>query len=160
MPITVEPTIIPDLEEAQVAELRRLLSRDSDVGERRGIHQIKVPDRLYSLLLKIVQDLAEGKAVSLTSAAPEMTTQEDESFLGMSRQFLVRLLDRGEIAFHRVGTHRRVYLQDLISFRKERDRRRHEAIAQMAREAVKDGVYEDELVVVLDACVHRAVPAN
>src|ERR1022692_1660252 len=127
MPVTVEPTIIPDLEEAQVAELRRLLSRDSGVGERRGIHQIKLPDRLYRLLLKIVQDLAEGKAVSLTSAAQEMTTQEAASFLGVSRQFLVRLLDEGKIAFHRVGTHRRVYFQDLISFRKERDRRRHKA---------------------------------
>jgi hypothetical protein len=31
----------------------------------------------------------------------------------------------------------------LISFRKERDRRRHEAIEQMARDAVKDGIYDE-----------------
>ena len=71
-----------------------------------------------------------------------MTTQEATSFLGVSRQFVVRLLDEGKISFHRVGTHRRIYLQDLISFRKERDVRRHHAIEQMAREAVKDGVYD------------------
>jgi hypothetical protein len=31
----------------------------------------------------------------------------------------------------------------LISFRNERDRRRHEVIEQMARDAVKDGVYDE-----------------
>jgi excisionase family DNA binding protein len=93
--------------------------------------------------MKIIEDLAGGKAVSLTSAAQEMTTQQAANFLGVSRQFLVRLLDEGKIPFHRAGTHRRVYFQDLISFRKERDRRRHEAIEQMARDAVKDGIYDE-----------------
>jgi excisionase family DNA binding protein len=72
-----------------------------------------------------------------------MTTQEAASFPGVSRQFLVQLLDQGSVPFHRAGTHRRVYFQDLISFRKERDRRRHEAIEQMARDAVNDGVYDE-----------------
>jgi excisionase family DNA binding protein len=93
--------------------------------------------------VRIVNDLADGKAVSLTSGAQEMTTQQAANFLGVSRQFLVRILDEGKIPFHRAGTHRRVYLQDLISFRKERDRRRHEAIAEIARDAVKDGVYDE-----------------
>jgi excisionase family DNA binding protein len=143
MPSTLEPAIIAETDEAQIAELRQFLSRSSGGSRRPRTHQIKLPDNLYRLLLKIVQDLADGKAVSLTSAAQEMTTQEAANFLGVSRQFLVRLLDAGKIAFHRVGTHRRVYLQDLISFRKERDRRRHDAIKQIAREAVKDGVYDE-----------------
>jgi len=48
-----------------------------------------------------------------------------------------------KIPFHRAGTHRRVYLQDVIAFRSERDRRRHEAIGQMSREALNDDV-DDE----------------
>ena len=143
MPSTLEPTIISEPDEAEIAELRRFLSVSSGESSRSGVHQIKLPDSLYRLLLKIVQDLADGKAVSLTSAAQELTTQEAAGFLGVSRQFLVRLLDEGKIPFHRVGTHRRVYLQDLISFRTERDQRRHEAIRQMAREAMADGVYDE-----------------
>jgi len=98
---------------------------------------------LYRVLIKIVQDLSDGKAVSLTSAAQELTTQEAASFLGCSRQFLVRLLDGGQIPFHRVGTHRRVYLRDLTAFRRQRDLNRHEAIRRMARDAVADGVYDE-----------------
>lgn len=142
MPSILDPTTISEAHEAEVAELQRRLAGDRPTG-RRGLHEIALPDKLYRLLLKIVEDLADGKAVSLTSAAQEMTSQQAANFLGVSRQFLVRLLDEGKIPFHRAGTHRRVYLQDLIAFRKERDRRRHEAIRQMARDAVKDGVYDE-----------------
>jgi excisionase family DNA binding protein len=143
MPSILEPAIISEADEAQVAELRRFLANSGRESGRSGIHQIKLPDSLYRLLLKIVQELADGKAVSLTSAAQELSSQEAASFLGVSRQFLVRLLDEGKIHFHRAGTHRRVYLQDLISFRKERDQHRHQAVEQMARDAVADGVYDE-----------------
>jgi excisionase family DNA binding protein len=142
MPSLLNPVAISETQEAEVAELLRCVG-DHGAKARGGLHHIALPNRLYRLLMKILNDLADGKAVSLTSAAQEMTTQEAASFLGVSRQFLVRLLDEGKIPFHRTGTHRRVYFQDLISFRKERDRRRHVAIEQMARDAVKDGVYDE-----------------
>ena len=135
-------TLVPYSDQAQIAELRRFLSTNAKPGLSRT-RNIRLPDGLYQLLLKIVQDLADGKAVSLTHAAQELTTQEAAGFLGVSRQFLVRLLDEGKIAFHRVGTHRRVYLTDIISYRSERDGRRHEAIRQMARDAVTDGIYDE-----------------
>jgi excisionase family DNA binding protein len=144
MPTVQEPVIIPDPEEAQVNELRSFLCESAAVhADSKGLHRIQLPDPLYRLLSKIIQDLANGKAISLTSAAQEMTTQEGANFLGVSRQFLVRLLDDGKIPFHRVGTHRRVYLQDMISFRKERDRHRHVAIQKLAQEAVANGVYDE-----------------
>jgi excisionase family DNA binding protein len=139
---TLETPPISDAAEADVAELRRLLEGGGAKGHR-GPREVALPNKLHRLLLRILEDLADGKAVSLSSAAQVMTTQQAANFLGVSRQFLVRLLDEGKIPFHRAGTHRRVYLQDLISFRKRRDRRRHEAIEQMARDAVKQGVYDE-----------------
>jgi len=139
-----DPAIFSGPDEAQVAELRQFLERGADRSTaKRKFHEVKLPGNLYRVLVQIVQDLSDGKAVSLTSAVQELTTQEAASFLGCSRQFLVRLLDGGKIAFHRVGTHRRVYLRDLISFRRQRDLNRHEAIRQMARDAVGDGVYDE-----------------
>jgi excisionase family DNA binding protein len=144
MSSVLEPSLISDLDEAQITELQHLLTKGpAALGDATGRHRVALPDKPYQVLLKIIQDLANGRAVFLVSAAQEMTTQEAANFLGCSRQFLVRLLDEGKIPFHRVGSHRRVYLQDLITFRKERDRRRHEAIQEMARDAVKDGVYDD-----------------
>ena len=143
MPSILEPATSSASDKAQIAELSRLLSGNSNEPTQAGLHQIKLPDGLYRLLMRIVQDLAAGKAVSLRPTVEALTTQEAAGFLGVSRQFLVRMLDQGKIPFHRVGTHRRVYLRDLIVFREERDVRRHEAISRMAREAVKDGVYDE-----------------
>jgi excisionase family DNA binding protein len=140
----LEPGVIRDLNSAEIAQLQQLLTeRTAAAPDSAGLHQVALPDKPYQALLKIVRDLASGRAVSLASAAQEMTTQEAANFLGCSRQFLVRLLDEGKIPFHRVGSHRRVYLQNLINYRNERDRRRHEAIQEMARDAVKEGVYDD-----------------
>ena len=127
---------------AEVDELHRYLSHNR-VKNPQKLHEIALPDKLYCLLLRIVDDLAQGKAVSVCSAAEEMTTQQAADFLDVSRQYLVRLLDEGKIPFHRTGTHRRIYLQDMIAFRRERDRLRHEAIEQMARDAVEAGIYDE-----------------
>jgi hypothetical protein len=65
-----EPMSIPDPEETQVTELRRFLCESGAVhADSKGLHRIQLPDRLYKLLSKIIQDLADGKAISLTSAA-------------------------------------------------------------------------------------------
>jgi uncharacterized protein YbjQ (UPF0145 family) len=41
-----------------------------------------------------------------------------------------------------VGTHRRVYLKDLLSYKQKRDQDRHAAIEQMADEAEQAGLYD------------------
>jgi excisionase family DNA binding protein len=144
MSSVLDDAVLADLDKAEIAELQRLLTEGGVATvDAAGLHRVALPDKPYKALLKIVRDLASGRAVSLPAPAQEMTTQEAANFLGCSRQFLVRLLDEGKIRFHRVGSHRRVYFQDLITYRKERDRRRHKAIQQVARDAIKDGVYDD-----------------
>jgi excisionase family DNA binding protein len=144
MSSVLEPAVIPDLDKAELVALQHLLTESGvTAADSAGLHRVALPDKPYQALLKIIRDLATGRAVSLAAAAQEMTTQEAANFVGCSRQFLVRLLDEGKIHFHRVGSHRRVYLQDLINYRNERDRRRHEVIQEMARDAVKGGVYDD-----------------
>lgn len=49
------------------------------------------------------------------------TTTRAAALLGMSRPFLIRLLDEGAIPFHMVGTARRISLADIEHYRVERE---------------------------------------
>lgn len=51
----------------------------------------------------------------------------------MSRPHVITLLERGELPFEKVGTHRRVRLTDVVAYRQARDRRRREALDDMVR---------------------------
>jgi hypothetical protein len=46
---------------------------------------------------------------------------------------VITLLERGELPFEKVGTHRRVRLTDVVAYRQARDRRRREALDDMVR---------------------------
>ena len=141
---TLRKTPAPDPEAPPLKELKRLLHQaESARAKRGGSHRVELPDHAYRFLVGIVQDLYEGKLVSPTPVTQALTTQKAANLLGVSRQFLVRLLDDGKIRSHKVGTHRRIYLKDLLAFREERDLRRHEAIRRIARDAVDDGIYDE-----------------
>jgi len=111
---------------------RELLEKLNDVinGEERpvllgreGAH-IQFPEQLFHVLTKAVRMMSSGQAVVLLSENEEFTTQAAANHLGMSRPHLVKLLEAGEIDFHHVGTHRRIYLKDLKVFETSRDAQR------------------------------------
>ena len=46
-----------------------------------------------------------------------MTTQQVANLLGVSRPFVVKLIDEGRLPGHKVGTHRRVYTRDAHAYK-------------------------------------------
>ena len=79
-------------------------------------------DPLEGVVAEISDALAHGNAVTLTTHAASVTTQEAADMLGISRPTLVRLLEAGQIPFEQPGRHRRVRVQDVLAFQA---RRRH-----------------------------------
>lgn len=64
--------------------------------------------------------------------------------LGVSRQFLIKVLERDEIPHHMVGTHRRVYVRDLLAYKAKRDSRRGQILDELTRAEAEDGLYDLE----------------
>ena len=103
-----------------------------------------LPASLRSFLIELTGLLDKAKFVTVVRNQAQFTTVEAAALLGVSRQFLVNLLEKGEIPHHLVGTHRRVYAQDLFQYKAKRDADRHKAISELAQAEAREGVYAIE----------------
>jgi excisionase family DNA binding protein len=90
----------------------------------------------------ILKNLQAGNAISIVPEHQQLTTQRAANILGVSRPFLVSLVEAGDIPFHMVGSHRRIYLRDLLDYKRRRDAARHQAINGMARAEMEAGTYD------------------
>lgn len=97
--------------------------------------EVTIPASAFTALQAVIRDLALGHTVTLIPHDRELTTGEAAEILNVSRQFLVTLLDRGELPFHRTGTHRRLAVEDVLAYRDQRAVRRRENLRELTRES-------------------------
>lgn len=106
----------------------------SATGERE-----ETPDQLFDVLRRAARALSGGRGFTVMPTNTELTTQEAADFLGMSRPTLIKLLNRGEIAFDTVGRHRRVRLDSLLHYQDEAESRRRDRLDAIARSTQEMG---------------------
>ena len=143
---TIDTLSLPNApgDREQIEELHQLLHRE---GRARLVGPgnepaIELPPSVYAVLMNVLDSMRQGGVISLVPVTQDLTTQEAAELLGVSRPYFVKLLEAGGIAFHSTGTHRRVYLKDLLSYKEQRDRGRRTALDQMASEADAAGLYD------------------
>ena len=105
--------------------LDRLLSSDKPLALTLGDaseEKVRLPERLKSLLKQILRELSRGREVAVLAADAEMTTQEAADYLKVSRGYLVRVIDRGEIPSRMVGNQRRLKINDVQLYEKKMGR--------------------------------------
>jgi len=98
-------------------------------------HVVNIPVSALRLLVDVLTEIGEGNAVSIIPVHAELTTQEAADVLNVSRPFLVKLLEGGSIPFHKVGRHRRVLYQDVMSYKDGIDSERQKALDALAQQA-------------------------
>lgn len=141
------PPVVPTRQEADLARASsRLLAACIGHGPTArlrvidGDGEIEVPVSALRMLVDILANMAEGNAISIVPIHAELTTQQAADFLGVSRPHLVGLLERGELPYHKVGTHRRVYFQDLLDYRAQRMAQSKAALEALTAQAQRLGM--------------------
>ena len=91
-----------------------------------------LPAPAVGLLLRILEEMARGNAVTIIPVHAELTTQEAADMLNISRPSLIQLLDEGKIEYRRVGTHRRVRFEALMRYKRQADEERRAVLKELA----------------------------
>lgn len=103
------------------------------VGDGRAV--VELPKWVLGMLMRLLADMQMGRGVFILPNNTMLTTQEAADILGVSRPFLVKKLEAGEIPFTRVGKHRRVLKSELQAFKDKMDTRADKVLDSLVQES-------------------------
>jgi excisionase family DNA binding protein len=128
--MTLTETIVPTDDEQEIARTSsRILSRGGNIKLIAGSAQVRtgaqilagalsvvpgaeevvlVPARVAHMFQTILEQLAQGKGVTIVPNDALLTTQDAADMLHVSRPFLIKLLEREKVLIQKVGNRRKI----------------------------------------------------
>ena len=94
-----------------------------------------IPLKALQLLNSIISNMAQGKSIALMPTDAEVSTQQAAEILNVSRPHVIKLLEKGEIPHKKVGSHRRILLQDILNYESTFKSDRRKKLDYLAKEA-------------------------
>ena len=105
-----------------------------------GIESVAVPATAMRLFLHLLAEMSHGNAVTLIPTHPELTTQQAAELLGVSRPYIVKLIDGRKIPSRNVGKYRRVRFDDLMAFKRKDDAMRAKVLDELTAQGQELGM--------------------
>ena len=141
----LDETVLPPSDSTLIDEIETFLAQ---YGEKAALiapdgTRTEIPSQVYGALKRIVQALASGSAVTVAPVSMRLTTSQAADIIGVSRPTLVRLLEDGAIPYEQPRRHRLLRLDDVLAYKKMQADQRRALLAEMTRQAVADGRYDD-----------------
>ena len=96
---------------------------------------IELPAGAVVLLMEILEAMAAGRGFTIIPENAELSTVQAVDVLNVSRPFLIKLLEDSSIPHRKVGKHRRVRMEDVMSYKAAIDSEREAVLDQLAADA-------------------------
>lgn len=141
-PTKAEQKVAIESYSALASVLTLLNAEETEIEIEETHERIRIPLRALQLLSEILKAMSEGKPMSIVPVAAEVTTQKAAEILGCSRPHLVKLLEEGKIAFTKVGKHRRILLEDVITYKQQMKEEQRKHIIDIMNFDEEIGLYD------------------
>lgn len=103
---------------------------------------LTVPREAAEMFMRILSSMAAGQSVTVISTNAELTTQEAADLMNVSRPFVIKLLEAGDIEYRLVGTHRRLQAVSVRDYLRRMRRGQRAAIDELEELTQEMGLYE------------------
>lgn len=117
--------------------MTKTLERDSEVlhkalASRGDTIKVVLSRETLEFVAKFVDAQAHGKCVLVVEENDEVSPAEAAPMLGMSRPQVRKLMDRGLLQHRKVGTHHRIAVASIQTFKEAERARSRAAMADLA----------------------------
>lgn len=96
---------------------------------------VTIPAEAFRLLLEILAQMGQGNAVKVQPIRQELQLYEAADILGVSRSYVVSLLESGEIPYWIEGTVYWMRYQHVIDYKNRNDAERMKVLDELAAQA-------------------------
>ena len=129
------------IESATADQLRRIIASQTKEGEDTKLtvmpgngnpETITLSPALTESLMDLLRLVSSRQGFQMIPLSADLTTQQAADLLNVSRPYLIKLLEAGDINYATVGRHRRIRAEDLFAYKKVRDAKRAAALSEMA----------------------------
>jgi excisionase family DNA binding protein len=154
MSITADRIELSDSDAALLKQASRLMSEALDrsrahhialIEEKstgKEVARLEVPPATLRLLAQILALMAKQQTFTLCPELSELTTKQAAEVLGVSRPYLIGLLERNEIAHRKVGRHRRIFSKDVLAYKETMQVGRKQALDDLVKASEDIGGYD------------------
>lgn len=109
----------------------------TDTGEH---PTVEVPPAALKLIGQLLGAMSEGRSIVLMPTEKEFTTVEAANFLNVSRPFVIKEIESGRLPYRKVGSHRRIALEDLLVYARDMCAKQAGALERLADNARELGL--------------------
>lgn len=141
-PTSEEQLVARESYETLVSSIELLQTDLPEIEIAETENRIRIPVSALRLLAIILKEIGKGNPVTVVPEATEITTQAASEVLGCSRPHVVRLLEEGKIPYTKVGKHRRIRYDDLMSFKKKMKEFQKKKLQELMKLDEESGLYD------------------
>ena len=93
--------------------------------------EVPIPEVACQAMRVMLGFMLGGQAFTMVPFKTEVTTSQAADYLNVSRPYLIKLLETGEIPFLLVGKHRRIAMTDLVAYANRRNQTRRDSLQEL-----------------------------